>query len=109
MEYYFLSRTFKEEIDENVLGKMFPVLNTKDRNFLLERLYKIIDTIAMKFNFNIDNEDNKYIYEYQFRQNNYRDLKGIVLLLLPFIDEIYSSMTKIRSLNDIYITKKKGG
>lgn len=106
MEDHFLTDRFKKEIHDNALGKMFPALGRDDRNFLAEQLFKIVDTIANKFNFDMTKRD---VYEKQFQQNDYRDLRGLVLLLLPFIDESYSSIQEIRSLDDIYITKRMDG
>lgn len=85
------------EIRENVINKIFSNLNILDKSFLLEYLIKLIDHVTLKTGINLEN---------QFRQNNYRDVVALLLILLPYINDDNGEKKKyIYSLNDIY-TKK---
>ncbi len=104
MEYYFIENGFKYEIKTNAVDKIFPVLNTYHKSLLFEYLINIIDVIAIKFNFDLNN---RYTYEHQFRQNNYRDAIGLLFMLLPYIDDTFGTKSKsLSSLNELYIAKK---
>ena len=103
MDHYFITDGFKIEIEKNALNITFPNLNIEHKTLLLEYLSNIIDTIAIKFNFDLDN---RQIYEHQFRQNNYRDTVGLLLMLLPFIDDITGEKSKkLTSLSELYTAK----
>ncbi|QKF93775.1 HrpA-like RNA helicase [Fadolivirus algeromassiliense] len=105
MDYYFISNTFKAEIKTNVIDSIFPNLNSYHQNILLTYLLDIIDVIAIKFNFDMNK---KVIYEYQFKQNNYRDTMGLLYCLLPYIDDTSNIKKKaLRSLNELYVKKKE--
>jgi len=84
MSYYFITDKFKSEISHNLINKIFKKLNSSDKLFLLDRLARLVDVIAVKFNFQLSKRDE---YEHQLRQNNYRDLNGLLLMLLPFIND----------------------
>ena len=99
MNYSFITKEFENEIYINVIQTTFNNLNSREQQLLNGYLVDIVDIICIKFCFD---ENNKSIYEQQFRQNNYRDLKGLLLMLLPFID---GDKSTIRTLNDIYIKK----
>jgi len=97
----FVTPSFKKEI-EYVIKIVFSNLNINHQQLLLQYLAEIIDIIAIKFNF-----DDQSKFENQFRRNNYRDIKGLLLLLLPFIDDENETKKKqIRSLNEIYVKKE---
>jgi hypothetical protein len=107
MEYYFITDAFNSDIKKNVISKTFPNLNNHHQTLLSDKLINVIDVIATKFNFDIKN---KAKYEHQFRQNNYRDAVGLLLLLLPFIDDINGSKKRsLRSLDELYVKKKDMG
>ena len=73
----FFSEGFEKEV-ENVVKDVFPMLNINHQNLLIEYLKDIIEIIAIKFNFD---KSIRIDYEKQFRQNNYRDVQGLLLLL----------------------------
>ena len=103
----FITPEFKAEIKREVIEHTFPNLNIEHQNLLLTMLIDILDVIAIKFNYDYKN---KQLYNERFRLNSYRDLKGLLNLLLPYIDENPDdniSKKNIRSLNDIYISKKE--
>ena len=88
-----------------IINDLFPNLNINDKQALNILTGFIIDIISMKYSF--DKTDQYY---YQWTQNNYRDLKGVILLLLPFIDDKSNSylLKKITDLNQLlYSTKSQ--
>jgi hypothetical protein len=103
MSDIFFSDDFTQIIYQNVINDLFPILRKDHKDLLFEHVTMIIQTVAMCFSFD---KNNRSLYENQFIQNNYRDLKGLLLLLLPFIDESFAAMSEIKSLDDIYIKKK---
>ncbi len=105
MNYYFINDEIKQEIRTNVINRVFPNLNINHQTLLFTLLLDIIDTVAIKFNFDLNKS--RDLYEHQLRQNNYQDLRGLLLMLLPFInDEDGSKKTKLKDLNDIFLKKK---
>ena len=77
----FIDTKFQTEINM-VINDFFPILNPDDKKALNILTGFIVDIISMKYSF-----EKTEPYYYQWRQNNYRDLKGAILLLLPFIDD----------------------
>lgn len=102
MEY--ITPEFSTKIKQ-VVSQVFSILNDNHKQILNTYLIDIIDIIAVKFNFD---PNNKSLYEKQFTQNNSRDIKGLLLILLPYIDdELGNKKKQIASLNDIYTEKKE--
>ena len=97
---YFVTNNFSSEIKKNVVWSVFPNLNSIHQNILHEYLIKVIDTIAIKFNFMPTKRDT---YEDQLRQNGYRDTIGFLLILLPYI---HGDKSKLKSLDDLYFSKE---
>lgn len=101
-EKYQLTKNFKDELQKHVIDNTFQSLSINHKNMLFKYLDKIIVYISIKFQ--IFEQD---VYEKQLRQNNYRDVKGILSLLLPYIDDDANTKKKnIKSLNDIYVKKQ---
>ncbi len=101
---FFVNDTLKVEINETV-SNFFPRLNAQDKNVLIILTTYIIDLISNKYGFEQTND-----YFNQWKQNNYRDLKGVILLLLPFIDDKNNGnlLNKITDLNQLlYAYKEK--
>lgn len=67
---------------KNSIELLFPNINKTDSEILYLFTENLIEKISLYMYFK--NED-KY-YE-QWKQNNFRDIKGVILLLLPFIDD----------------------
>ena len=92
----------------NILNVIFPILIKDDMNLLLDGIDKVINLIKIKFNFS-NRED---ILWKQLKQNNDRDIKAIVQMLLPFVNDTKEDATKklknLSTLNDLY-TKKIDG
>lgn len=81
-KYTFINSTLSNNIKKTV-NILFPNLNNQDSEVLFLFTENIIEKISNYFNFDKTNND----YYKQWIQNNYRDIKGIILLLLPFIDD----------------------
>jgi thymidylate synthase len=77
---YFVNSQFKSRIDNNVIFRIFPKLNSQQFNLLSQLITETIDIIAIKFNFDLKE---RHLYEQQFEQNDHRDIKAILQLLLP--------------------------
>lgn len=100
----FVDDNFKKHI-EIVVNDFFPSLNSQDKQILSILTIFIVDIISMKLGF-----DNTEPFYYQWKQNNNRDLKGAILLLLPFIDDKNNAylLKKLTDLNQfLYAFNKK--
>lgn len=104
MNYYFITEKLKDEIT-TVISNVFPNLNINHKYLLLDLLLDLLDTIAIKFNFDLSK---RTIYENQFRQNNYQDLRGFLLMLLPYINDDGDKKKQLKNLNELFIKKKIG-
>jgi len=77
--YTFVNESLQEFIKYNIKS-LFPNLNYKDSEILYLFAENLIEKIANYFYFEKKDIDN-------WKQNNFRDIKGIILILLPFIDD----------------------
>lgn len=102
-KYKLTDDIFDNEINNIILPSIFPNMNIFERNILSDYVIRIINIISSCFTFDINKREQ---YLYQFRQNNYQDIKWLVQHLLPFISS-ENNPENITSLNDIYIKKKK--
>jgi hypothetical protein len=93
--YIFVNKNLKINIRETV-EELFPNLSNEDSNILYIFSLYLIEDISIRFNFT--NEE-KYIY--QWLQNNKRDIKSIILMLLPYINDKNNNYKKITDLNQI--------
>ena len=105
MEYYFIDRYFESHI-RDVINNLFIKLNSYDKDILIKYVLGLIDLIAYQFNFNMEKKE---LYYSQFKQNNNRDIIGVINLILPFIDDSdgYALQKELESFNDLYIAKKQ--
>ena len=95
----FINDSFKTNITK-VINQIFPNLN-KDKEIIKNCTILIIEYISCRFCFDLNNKD---IYYDQFYQNDFRDIKSIINLLLPYIDDkngTYELHKQIFSLADI--------
>ena len=77
----FLNEDLKTSIKINI-KLLFPNINEQDSEFLYKYSKKLVEKISKYFFFK--NEEKYYM---QWKQNNFRDIKGVILVLLPFIDD----------------------
>ena len=87
-KFQYIDDKFKLYID-NVINDFFPKLNKNDIYILSLLTNYIIDIISIKYNF--DNNE-------QWKQNNDRDIKGAILLLLPFINDKNNDITDLNHI-----------
>ena len=97
--YTFINYTLSDNIKKTV-NILFPNLNNQDTEVLFYFTKNIIEKISNYFNFDKTNDN----YYKQWTQNNYRDIKGIILLLLPFIN---NKNTEMIDLNQYLYTHVK--
>lgn len=98
-----LSSSFADEIEKMVIKKVFPLINNQDSSLLVKLLQDLIIHICVVNCFDIIN--NYELYYGQFIQNDYMDLKGLLLILLPYINTKNSSTDNIKSIKEIYNTR----
>ena len=80
-KYKFINPTLSNNI-KNAIQILFPNLNKQDFDVLSLFTENIIEKIS---NYNYFKKEDDY-YK-QWEQNNYQDIKGVVMILLPFIDD----------------------
>ena len=81
---------------KNSIKILFPNINQDDSDFLYLYTDKLISKIENFFNFK---------KEEQWKQNNYRDIKGVILMLLPYIDD--KNRIELVDLNQFLYAKLK--
>lgn len=93
---------------KNILETMFPNLIKEDINLILTGAESVINLIILKFNFT----DRSDILLTQLKQNNDRDIKAIIQMILPFVNDtiepVADKLKKLITLNELY-TKKVDG
>jgi hypothetical protein len=102
-KYKLTDDIFDGEI-KNIVSSIFPNMNISEKDMLCDYVIRIVNIIAICFSFEI--EKKRDVYLYQFRQNNYQDIKWIIQHLLPYINT-ENNVNNITSFNDIYLKKKK--
>lgn len=98
MQYIYTRMSMNKimnEIINKVIQTEFPKLNIKHRNKLLELMIDILDLVSIKFGIGSD-------FNYQLQQNDNQDIKGFLLMLIPFVND----KSEIKDLNDIYVSKE---
>jgi hypothetical protein len=93
--FKFVVVSFKEKI-HSVVRDFFPKLNKEDITVLQILTTFIVDLISFKNHFKSTEID----YINQWTQNTNRDIKGVILLLLPFIDDKENG-DLLKSLQDL--------
>jgi len=98
IKYKFINEFLKKEI-YYVVRTFFSKLNDKDLEVLQILTTYVVDLISFKYHF--DPLDINYIN--QWTQNANRDIKGVILLLLPFIDDKDNGylLQKLQDLNHL--------
>ena len=98
----FFGSSFNDKPNK-VVNSIFPNLNSHHQNILSTYLIQIINFIAIKFNFDPNKKED---YVYQFTQNNNKDMVGLLLMLLPYInDDTNTKKSKLTSFDELYIKK----
>ena len=90
------------------IKEIYVNLTEKDLLLLRSLTIEIINWIALKFNFD---PKNPLLYINQLKQNKKQDLRAIVNMLLPYIDddEKESKKTSLKSFDDLFVKKDSSG
>ena len=80
-KYLFINVNLKLAIKTSI-NLLFPNINQDDFKILNLFSENLIEKISLSLHFKKEDK-----YYQQWIQNNYRDIKGIILLLIPFIDD----------------------
>jgi hypothetical protein len=91
----FITDNVKNIIKKGI-DELYINLNIRDKQILYKYVIKLIHFISLQYNFKGTE------YEYQLIQNDYKDIKWLSTLLLPFLNK---SQTLLKSFDDMY--KKK--
>jgi hypothetical protein len=96
----FINDNFINDNIKNIIKKgiddLYYNLNIENKQILYKYTTKLIQFLSIQYNFEGTN------YEYQFIQNNYRDVKWLSTLLLPYLNTPH---IQLKSFDDMY--KKK--
>ena len=83
------------------INSLFPNLIDSHKEILEKYLNKIVDLIIIKFGMS----DKSVAFKEMLMENNMDSYKGLVLLLLPYVDNMINA-DEIQSFDDIYIKKE---
>ena len=100
---YYINEKLKKIIEKTVKS-VFPKLQESDIEILSVYTKTLVKYISKTYFF--DNKDDKY--EKQWLQNDCRDIKSVLLLLLPYINDKDDSLLlkNLTNLKDIYLPDK---
>ena len=91
----FINETMKSIIKKGI-DELYIKLDVKNKELLYFYTEKIIEILAYQYNFKGSE------YEYEFIQNDYKNIKWLSTLLLPYLNV---SQTELTSFNDMYTQK----
>jgi hypothetical protein len=91
----FINESMKSIIKKG-LDDLYINLNSNHKEIIYFYTEKLIEFIAYQYNFSKTN------YEYEFIQNNYKNVKWLSTLLLPYLNV---SQTELKSFDDMYKEK----
>lgn len=83
---------------KSAISQQFVNLNINDKEIIINYTLKILEIIYYLNNLDFE------IFEIQLRQNNYKDIKWLFTLLLPYIND-NSNIAELTRLKDIYTDK----
>jgi hypothetical protein len=88
-----------------LISQIYPRLIKSDQDYLLTSMTRLLNVIAISFNW--DYANNPDIYYDQLKQNSSRDMQSLLNLILPYIisDDAKQYLTKLEDLS----TAKKDG
>lgn len=94
-----------------LIDKVFPVLRLEDKELLLDGLTKVINMIHLKFGFAENPLKNENLLWEQLTQNKLLDLRALLGIMLPFINDNENDEKKhaLKRLSDLYIEKDNKG
>ena len=99
-KYIFVKSEFRSIIFTTV-NEIFPKLNIQDSNLLNWFSVYLIEDISLRFGLFANR--NHYM---QWQQNNNRDIKSVIMMMLPFISDKNNEYQNIIDLNQILYNKQ---
>jgi HrpA-like RNA helicase len=101
-KYLFVDSQLESNI-KKIIKNIFLNLNNLDSEYLFLLVKNIIDEIAIRNGF-----INEEKYYHQFNQNNFLDIKAILNLTLPYMDDKnnYKKHNNLKNLNDLLQPKE---
>jgi ABC-type phosphate transport system ATPase subunit len=98
-------------LSNELINKVFPILQSEDKNLLLDGLVRTINLIHVKFGFGNNNEKNDSLLWDQLTQNSSLDLRALLGIMLPFINDNETDDKKhqLKRLADLYLEKDNTG
>lgn len=94
----FISDDFEKLIYSNVVESVFPKLRNDHKDILHEYLIGSVQMLALCHNF----YENKHDFIYKLKQNNYKDLRWFLTLLLPYMNQEIKKMSELTSFDELY-------
>lgn len=99
----FITPEFNNEIKERVIKMIFQNLKNEHMQLLHSYLINLMNIVSIKFCFD---KKKQLLYETQWRLHSYRDVRALLNIILPYIDDPTDSKKKmIRSFDELYIKK----
>jgi len=95
----FIDDRFKNILFDEVITKVYPKLILDHKQLLLNNLIKVINCLALVYNF----YSNRDVFYHELTQNNYQDLKWLSTMLIEYT----TSAQEITSFYDFYKLKNK--
>ncbi|AVG46261.1 ATP-dependent RNA helicase [Acanthamoeba polyphaga mimivirus] len=98
-------------IKNNLINWIFPVLNVDDKQLLLDSIVSVINTIYLKFGFDDNPEKSDTLLWKQLIQNRLLDLRALLAIMLPFINDNAEDdkKHKLKNLSDLFLQKDERG
>jgi len=100
---YTFINNYLDDIIKTTVNNFFPILQESDKIYLYKFTKFCIEIISNKYFFKPELE-----YYSKWSQNSERDIKGVILLLLPFIDDKNNGeyLKEIIDLNQLFFSKE---
>ena len=98
-------------LQNELINRVFPVLQQEDKNVLLNGIVNIINLIHIKFGFANNRQKNDNLLWDQLTQNNLLDLRALLGIMLPFINDNETDDKKhqLKKLADLYLEMDESG
>lgn len=100
--------TYVQYLKTELINSFFPALRTEDKNLLLDGIIKIINFIYIKNGFHHNSKNskkNQNLLWNQLKQNKLLDLRALLAIMLPFINdnETDDKKRRLKKLEDLYL------
>jgi len=96
---------FQNKLQQYVINDIFPNLRMNDKKLISELLINILKIAGYCYGFG-RNESMVESYRVKLSQNNYKDVRWMIRMLLPYIDDQLKNINEINSFDQIYKDRK---